>query len=187
MGSCVRFVALVLGAGLVVARVLDATAVTAATVTGSVSSASIVWIAGPIPKTPVQEMRNSNKTFVPELIVVPIGGTIRFPNDDPFFHSIYSGSDADPFDIGFYEMGPGKDVTFDRAGILDVRCHIHASMHATIVVVDGPYLRTEGAFSFGNVAPGEITLSAWNAADGLRTQRVRVKKGTAAVALPQSF
>lgn len=187
MRPSLPFAALALGAGLVLSRLAACGGAEAATVTGSVSSASIVWIAGPIPKTPVQEMRNSNKTFVPELIVVPIGGTVRFPNDDPFFHSIYSGSDADPFDIGFYEMGPGKDVTFDRAGVLDVRCHIHASMHATIVVVDGPYLRTEGAFSFGNVAAGDVALSAWNAADGLRTQRVRVKKGNATIALPQSF
>lgn len=121
-------------------------------------------------------MRNVNKTFSPELIVVPVGGTVRFPNDDAFFHSIYSATDADPFDIGFYETGPGKDVTFDRAGVLEVRCHIHAQMRGTIVVVDGPYQRVDGPFSFDNVAAGDTTVSAWNVATGLRTIRVRVGK-----------
>lgn len=132
----------------------------AATVTGSVGSASVVWIAGAMPRGGMQEMRNINKTFVPELLVVPVGGSVRFPNDDPFFHSIYSIADPDPFDIGFYETGPGKDVTFERAGVLDVHCRVHASMHATI--------------------------SAWNAADGLRSTHVRVGRGGGAiVALPR--
>lgn len=148
----------------------------AATVAGNVVSASVVWISGVAPRVPVQEMRNVNKTFLPELVVVPVGGTVRFPNDDPFFHSIYSGSDVDPFDIGFYETGPGKDVTFDRVGILDVRCHIHALMRGTIVVVDGPYLNVDGAFSFEGVRSGMATISAWNVATGLRSVRVRVGK-----------
>ncbi len=159
----------------------------AATIAGKVASSSIVWISGPIARTPVQEMRNVDKTFVPELLVVPLGGTVRFPNDDPFFHSIYSGSDADPFDIGFYETGPGKDVTFNRTGILEVRCHIHASMRATIVVVDGPFLRVDGAFSFANVASGVATISAWNAVNGLRRERVRVRKGPSLVSLPRAL
>ncbi|GAC1299947.1 MAG: hypothetical protein NVSMB19_05470 [Vulcanimicrobiaceae bacterium] len=171
----------------VVCAALAAAPARAATVSGAVTSSSIVWIAGPIGRIPLQEMRNVRKTFAPELIVVPVGGTIRFPNDDPFFHSIYSGSDADPFDIGFYETGPGKDVTFEHPGVLEIRCHIHASMHGTIVVVDGPFVRADGAFSFGKVAPGYTTVSAWNAVDGTRTQRVRVTKGSARVTLPREL
>jgi hypothetical protein len=67
---------------------------------------------------------------------------VAFPNDDAFYHSVYSVSPSNPFDIGLYDTGPGKLVTFDNPGIVDVRCHVHGSMHATIVVVDGPYVVT---------------------------------------------
>jgi plastocyanin len=157
----------------------------AATVTGTVSAASVVWVTSAASPRPVAvEMRNVNKTFVPDLLVVPAGSTVRFPNDDPFFHSIYSTSDADPFDIGFYETGPGKDVTFPKAGVLDVHCHIHALMHAVIVVVDGPYANVDGPFALPDVAPGERVVHAWDAASGLREVRVRVPKRAATVTLP---
>lgn len=159
----------------------------AATISGNVSASSVVWIAGRAAPGPVQEMRNVNKTFSPEFVVVPVGGTVRFPNDDAFFHSIYSAADADPFDIGFYETGPGKDVTFDRAGVLEVRCHIHAQMHGTIVVVDGPFQRVDGSFSFENVAAGEIAVSAWNVATGLRTVRVHVGKHDSSIRMPRDL
>ncbi len=132
-------------------------------------------------------MRNVEKSFMPELLVVSVGGIVRFPNDDPFFHSIYSSSDADAFDIGFYGNGPGKEVSFERTGIVDVRCHIHAKMHATIVVVDGPYLRADGAFSFAGVVPGNTTVSAWNASEGLRTRRVRVVNANDTVTLARGI
>ncbi len=82
-------------------------------------------------------MRNKDKAFVPDVLVVPVGSSVRFPNEDPFFHSIYATGSPDDFDIGFYGTGPGKVVRFMHPGTVSVHCHIHVFMHGIIVVADG--------------------------------------------------
>jgi plastocyanin len=150
----------------------------ASTVLGKLSDRGVVWVTDGSSVAPVNlEMRNLNKAFTPDLIAIPTGSTVRFPNDDPFFHSIYSASTPNDFDIGFYMAGPGKDVTFTNTGIVDVRCHIHVFMRATIVVVDGPYAVVDDEpFSLEHVLPGEHILHVWSAAGGLRSSNVRVPR-----------
>jgi plastocyanin len=159
--------------------------VSAATVHGS-TDAAVVWVSAPdaIPQGGDTEMRNRNRTFIPPYVVIPVGAQIRFPNDDPFYHSIYSDSPADTFDIGYYGPGPGKLVTFTQPGILQVHCHIHASMHATIIVADGPYaVASSGSYTLANVPAGKHTLHAWDPAHGDRTMTVDVPSANADVTL----
>lgn len=148
----------------------------AATIHGATTSA-IVWIDAPsaVPTLAEASMTNHHRTFIPPYIVVPVGATIRFPNDDPFYHSIYSDSSADPFDIGYYGPGPGKPVTFANPGIVEVHCHIHATMHATIIVADGPYaVARDGTYALTNVPAGTYTLHSWDPKRGARSERVSV-------------
>src|SRR6266702_5503612 len=42
----------------------------------------------------------NDKEFVPRVVVVPLGSTVRFPNHDPFDHNVFSASGPDPFDLG---------------------------------------------------------------------------------------
>ena len=96
------------------------------------------WIPGTQSSPPVEAvMRNKDKAFVPDVLVVPVGSSVRFPNEDPFFHSIYATGSPDDFDIGFYGTGPGKVVRFMHPGTVSVHCHIHVFMHGIIVVADG--------------------------------------------------
>lgn len=158
------------GAWILAVLALALAPAAAATVDGRLAEPGIVWIDDPAAVRPTTvEIRNTGKAFVPSLLVVPVGSTVRFPNDDPFFHSIFSASDADPFDIGFYPAGPGKEEVFTRSGVLDVRCHIHALMHANIVVVDGPYANVQDAFSLAKVGAGRRVLHAWSPNLGGRT------------------
>ncbi|MGH7708187.1 MAG: hypothetical protein ACREM8_12965 [Vulcanimicrobiaceae bacterium] len=161
----------------------------AATVIGALRAPGVVWISdGSKPATVSAEMRNTNKTFVPELLVVPAGSTVRFPNDDPFFHSIYAAGGADAFDLGFYGDGPGKDEILSAPGVLDVGCHIHQQMHAVIVVVDGPAMQTDDrSFILANVRPGNHQLHAWSAALGERTITVTVPSGHGILNLDRAF
>lgn len=180
-----RFNCLLKGACALASLFLAPLATSAATVHGA-TDAAVVWIGG-LPQM-VQagefEMRNRERTFVPPFIVVPVGSSIRFPNDDPFYHSIYSDSKLDPFDIGYYGPGPGKSVVFDTPGIIDVHCHIHASMHATIVVADGPYaVAAGGNYTLANVPAGKFTLHAWIPGSGERTLSVTVPNANADVTL----
>lgn len=159
-----------------------------ATIVGQLYEPGVVWVTDASAIHPTtEEMRNTGKAFVPQLLVVPVGSTVRFPNDDPFFHSIFSASDADPFDIGFYPSGPGKEETFEHPGVLDVRCHIHALMHANIVVVDGPFAQTDSTFALTHVDPGERVVHAWSLSRGYRTATVRIREPDGAVSLRRSL
>ena len=73
------------------------------------------WIPDTKQAPPVDAiMRNRDKAFVPDIFVIPVGSSVRFPNEDPFFHSIYAANSPDDFDIGFCGTGPGKIVRFLR-------------------------------------------------------------------------
>jgi len=152
---------------------------TAAEITGTLPEPGVVWISDGSKPTPMSDasMKNAHKTFVPELLVVTAGSNVRFPNEDPFYHSIYSESQRDPFDLGYYDMGPGKVVPFAQPGIVDVRCHVHQFMRATIVVVDGPWAQTAEpgqTYTLRNVRPGQHRLHAWTPGGGEKISDVAV-------------
>jgi len=80
-----------------------------------------------------------NKTFVVdgnkvEEITINVGDSIRFRNDDPFFHNIFSLSDLKTFDLGSFPKGEYKTVTFDKAGMAEVECAIHPEMYMEVTV-----------------------------------------------------
>jgi len=164
----------------VVGSVLAATgAASAGNYSGVLAQPGVAWISDGSKPAPMPEatMRNTHKSFVPEMIVITAGTNVRFPNDDGFYHSIYSESAADPFDIGFYDTGPGKIVPFPNPGVNDVRCHIHGSMHGVVVVVDGPYAQTlmpNATYTLANVRPGEHVLHVWSPETGEKTSTVRI-------------
>lgn len=142
----------------------------------AVKGPAVVWVTDGSKPAPVNaaEMRQSKKTFVPALLVVTQGSVVKFPNDDDFYHNVFSDGDATTFDLGLYDIGPGKTVAFDKAGVATIRCHVHGSMHATIVVVDGPFAVAEraGRVALRDVRPGRHTLHVWTPDGGERRSSV---------------
>jgi hypothetical protein len=60
----------------------------------------------PVPRHPATlAINQSNSRFDPDLVVIPVGSTVEFPNSDPIFHNVFSLSRAQPFDLGFYPRG----------------------------------------------------------------------------------
>jgi len=105
-----------------------------------------------------------NKTFVPHLLVVPVGSEVEFPNKDPFFHNVFSLFEGKRFDLGLYESGTTRSRRFDRPGISYLFCNIHPEMSAVIVVLDSPYYATSnqlGQVEIPNVPAGLYTLHVW--------------------------
>ena len=138
----------------------------AATYDGQAKAPSVVWVTDVTPDPPASlEIRQTARTFVPDLLVVPAGASVTFPNDDAFYHSVYSESPGNAFDLGLYDTGPGKSVRFTTPGVVDVHCHVHGSMHATIVVVDGPFVQTAAPnerYRIDGLTPGRHTLHVWS-------------------------
>jgi len=130
------------------------------------------------PKTPVTEVLNQKGArFEPDLLVVPVGSSVQFPNFDPIFHNVFSLSKAQAFDLGYYPQGQSRTVTFNNPGVVQVYCHIHANMYAAIVVTASPWFQkpsADGGFTFSNVPAGHYRLTAWHKIAGLHKVDIEV-------------
>ena len=129
------------------------------------------------------QLNQRNRSFEPEILVIPVGSTVSFPNSDPIFHNVFSLSSAASFDLRRYPRGQSRSHVFPKPGIVKVYCHIHSHMSATIFVLDHPYFTipgTDGTFELPNVPPGEYTVVGWHERVGEQRARVRVERGKAA-------
>jgi plastocyanin len=109
-------------------------------------------------------MEQTNKSFHPHLLVVPLGSTVEFPNRDPFFHNVFSQFNGKRFDLGLYEAGSVKSVRFDHEGVSFLFCNIHPEMGAVIVTLATPYYAVSsgsGAVTLQNVPPGVYEMHLW--------------------------
>jgi plastocyanin len=105
-----------------------------------------------------------NRTFIPHLLVVPVGTVVTFPNADPFFHNVFSLFDGKRFDLGLYEAGSSKEVTFSREGVSYIFCNIHPEMSAVVVALSTPFnaiANADGDFEMSAVPTGEYELHVW--------------------------
>lgn len=116
----------------------------------------------------------TQREFVPHVRVVQAGGSVSFPNQDPFSHNVFSNAEAGPFDLGLYRRGVSKVATFPRPGIYPVYCNIHSKMVSFVVAVPNANVGVVGAdgrFMIPDVAPGTYQLTAWHERAGARVVR----------------
>ena len=81
-----------------------------------------------------QLVAQKGKAFTVKKLKVKVGDSVKFVNEDPFSHNVFSLSAAKSFDLGSYPQGGAKSVTFDKAGTIEVECAIHPEMTLTIEV-----------------------------------------------------
>jgi plastocyanin len=105
------------------------------------------------------------KEFVPRVLAVTVGSTVRFPNSDPILHNVFSVSGDNAFDLGLYPEGPGKAAIFKSPGLVRVFCNVHHDMVAYVLVLDTPYFASplpDGNFQLANLPEGDGLLVAWH-------------------------
>jgi plastocyanin len=122
-----------------------------------------------------------NKTFEPHVEVVPLGGSVSFPNHDDIMHNVFSLSKGNKFDLGLYKNGAKKDFSFAAPGLVRVYCNIHPQMSAFLQVVENPYFAwttPDGGFIIDGVPPGNYQLKAWHE-EGEAAQPVSVTESGA--------
>jgi plastocyanin len=115
--------------------------------------------------TPVHAVMDQvNRAFVPDLLVIPVGSTVEFPNSDATSHQIYSFSPAKRFQLPLYRGKPYPPTHFDQAGVVTLGCNIHDEMLAYLVVTDAPWFgRTEAAGSWTVEVPrGHYRVELWH-------------------------
>jgi plastocyanin len=74
------------------------------------------------------------KAFSTKKLSVKLGDSVKFVNEDPFSHNVFSLSDAKSFDLGSYGQGGAKTIVFDKAGTVEVECAVHPDMKLIIEV-----------------------------------------------------
>jgi len=139
------------------------------------ASKVVVWLTPlgttPAPSLPPQQsseipqLVQKNKSFHPSLLVIPAGGQVEFPNQDPFFHNVFSLFDGKRFDLGLYESGTTQFVKFDKPGISFIFCNIHAQMSAVVVALDTPYYAVSdvrGEIAIPGVVPGRYQMHVFH-------------------------
>jgi len=142
--------------------------------------ATLLWLegsglaAGTAQRT---EVKTYNKTFLPGVVLVPVGSTITFPNQDPFDHNVFATSGPKVFDLGLYGQKETRSVTFDKPGLARIYCNVHAKMALTVLVHPTTHaVRPDkgGRFQFTGVAAGTYTLRAWHERGGEKTMSITV-------------
>ena len=71
-----------------------------------------------------------DEQFVPHVVAVTAGSSVAFPNEDPFFHNVFSLSRGASFNLGRYPSGASRSRVVARPGIIKVFCEIHSHMSA---------------------------------------------------------
>ena len=110
------------------------------------------------------------------------GSSVAFPNQDPFFHNVFSLSRGAAFNLGRYPSGSSRSKVFTRPGIVKVFCEIHSQMSAMIRVFDHSWFTVpaeDGTFAIADVPPGEHTIVAWHERIGERRDKVTIRAGAA--------
>ena len=129
---------------------------------------------------PRVEMTQRDEQFVPRVVAIETGTTVAFPNDDPYFHNVFSLSRQATFDLGRYPSGDTRTRVFDKPGIVKVYCHLHAQMSALIRVFDHPWFTipdAQGQFALEDVPAGTYTLAVWHERIGERREPITIRPG----------
>lgn len=193
--SSFRFILALVALGLLAIGVPAATSRGVATIRGEVTltdgaagktqpGARAVVYAEPLdgvaPKRPGRfTLTQKGKAFSPRLLVVPVGSTVDFPNEDLIFHNVFSLSTPAPFDLGLYRAGASKSRTFAQAGLYRVFCNIHPQMTALIAVVPTSHMATTdaaGAFSL-ELPAGRYRVTAVSERGAVGAQPQQVNAG----------
>ena len=134
-------------------------------------------------------MDQRNLEFVPHVLPVLVGATVDFPNNDKVDHNVFSLSRTKKFNLGSYPAGESKSVVFDKPGIVELRCDVHAEMAAYILVMKNPYfavtdkqghfeipdssiLEQTGLSGVKDLAAGKYFIKSWH--EKLKTQKQAV-------------
>ena len=128
------------------------------------------------------EMDQRGMLFIPHVLPVVTGTTVKFLNSDPVGHNVFSPEGK--YNLGTWPQGETKEYKFDKPGVYSQLCRVHPEMEAYVVVLDTPYFATTdktGAFAIKNVPPGMYTLTAWSEKLKAVNQPITVEAGKPAI------
>ena len=132
---------------------------------------AVVFLEGQFPRAESNSAHLTNEViqlgmqFHPALLPVQVGSSVAFPNEDDFYHNVFSYSKTKRFDLGRYRKTDKPPIeVFDKPGAVKLYCEIHHHMRGIILVLDTPYFTrtdTNGVYRLQNLPSGDYRLKAW--------------------------
>jgi len=163
-------------------------------ISGSVKAAglasnadAVVWIqqAPGTAKPPAQPVTMDQKQmqFLPHVLPVVLGTTVRFLNSDPTAHNVFS-PDLEKYNLGTWPKDQFKDHAFATCAkfpcVYTQLCRVHPEMEGFVVVLPNSYFTVsnkEGHFEIAGVPPGQYTVAVWHPKLKAQPKPVTVEAG----------
>jgi plastocyanin len=105
-----------------------------------------------------------NMRFVPHVLPVAKGDTVKFLNHDGVAHNVYS-PDGDAYNLGTFKTNEERTHTFAQEGAYSQLCSIHPEMLGFVFVAPSPYaaaVDAKGHYVIKDVPPGTYKIAVWN-------------------------
>ena len=139
---------------------------------------------------PAAKMDQKQCSFIPRVVLVPVGGTVEFLNSDRLLHNVRStGKENPPFNRA-QPHARSISFVFKQPELLPVDCDLHSWMRGWVMVADHPFYAVtneQGEFVLENVPRGKYTLQVWQESLGTVKQEVVVgDKGISTVSVTMS-
>lgn len=163
---------------LISTAMLACTAV-AGTIEGKVSPGNSVVYVDAIPgksfPAPSHEALIDQKglAFHPHVLVVQVGTTVEFQNDDSVQHNVFwpsvGGNRKLSHNLGTWPQGERRPFKFEQPGAVPLLCNVHPEMSGYIIVSPTPHFAqtdASGNYKIENVPDGKYTVVAWH--EGMR-------------------
>jgi plastocyanin len=113
-------------------------------------------------------MDQKKMQFMPHVLPVMAGTTVKFLNSDPTPHNVFS-PDYEKYNLGTWPAGQSKDYVFSKCTKFPCAytqlCRVHPEMEGFVVVLQNPYFAVsdrEGKFEIKDVPPGTYTVGVWH-------------------------
>jgi len=137
------------------------------------------------PASPVS-MDQRKMQFIPHVLPVVVGTTVKFLNSDPTPHNVFS-PDFEKYNLGTWPQGQSKDHVFAQCAkppcVYAQLCRVHPEMEGFVVVLQNPHFAVsdkEGHFEIAGVPPGSYTVGVWHPKLKALPRPVTVEAGKAA-------
>lgn len=118
--------------------------------------------------------------FAPYILPIQVGSTVEFRSGDGMPCRLYSASEPNAFNL-MRQSSPNRSLTFDRPGVIVVRCQDHPDAVAYIVVTETSYFAVTaetGQYLIEGIPEGERTVRLWFEGSVLEEQRIKIGQGS---------